>query len=221
MWAAHARIKGSRGFPDAYWETPFFRSDRFLGAAWKAMPADLSLPRLGQRVLDLMDDMANAGRKKYVLAEADLFRMEPDYESYAHLNINYLKLDAVPRFAEGWAPVLDALRGGRFFASTGEVLIPKFTVGGKESGESLARGDATGPLVVEASLEGTFPLAFAEVIFGDGERVQRERIDLSDTTVFAERKLRHSIAAPKARWVRLEVWDVARNGAFTQPVWID
>ena len=66
MWTAHARIKGSRGFPDQYWDTPFFRSDRFLGAAWKAMPADLSQPRLGSRVLDLLDDMSNAGRKKFV-----------------------------------------------------------------------------------------------------------------------------------------------------------
>jgi hypothetical protein len=91
MWTAHARIKGSRGFPDQYWDTPFFHSERFLGAAWKAMPADLSQPRLGARVLDLLDDMSNAGQKKYILAEADLFRMEPDYESYAHMNINYLR----------------------------------------------------------------------------------------------------------------------------------
>jgi hypothetical protein len=24
-----------------------------------------------------------------------------------------------------------------------------------------------------------------------------------------------------ARWVRLEVWDIAANGAFSQPVWIE
>src|SRR6185436_13768052 len=131
MWTAHARIKGSRGFPDAYWDKPFYRSERFLGAAWKAMPADLSLPRLGSRVLDLLDDMANAGLKKFVIGEADLFRMEPDYESYAHMNINYVQLDAIPRFTSGWQPVLDALRAGKFFSTTGEVLIPKFSVGDK------------------------------------------------------------------------------------------
>ncbi|MCZ6671454.1 MAG: hypothetical protein O7C75_00805, partial [Verrucomicrobia bacterium] len=38
-WTAHARIKGSTGFPDNYKETAFFKSDQFLGAAWKAMPA--------------------------------------------------------------------------------------------------------------------------------------------------------------------------------------
>jgi len=46
-WTAHARIKGSTGFPDAYRETEGYRSDRFLGAAWKAMPADYSRDTLG------------------------------------------------------------------------------------------------------------------------------------------------------------------------------
>src|SRR5881394_1034640 len=36
-----------------YKDTEFFRSDRFLGGAWKAMPADLSRPTLGWRVLDV------------------------------------------------------------------------------------------------------------------------------------------------------------------------
>jgi hypothetical protein len=55
MWTAHARTKSSYGFPDRYREEDFYRSDRFLGAAWKAMPADLSQPRLGVRVLDLFN----------------------------------------------------------------------------------------------------------------------------------------------------------------------
>ncbi|HEY1110720.1 MAG TPA: hypothetical protein VGE76_18860 [Opitutaceae bacterium] len=219
MWTAHARIKGSRGFPDAYWEKDFFRSDRFLGAAWKAMPADLSQPRLGRRVLDLLDDMANAGLRKYAIAEADLFRMEPDYESYAHMNINYLRLDKTPRFADGWQPVVDALRAGRFFASTGEVLIPGFTVAGKGSGEelSLPAGVRAG---VKVSLQWTFPLAFAELVSGDGKQVHRERIELSDTKAFGTRELELEIDLRGRKWVRLEVWDIARNGAFTPPVWL-
>jgi hypothetical protein len=24
-----------------------------------------------------------------------------------------------------------------------------------------------------------------------------------------------------AKWVRLEVWDIAANGAFSQPVWVE
>ncbi|MES2694127.1 MAG: hypothetical protein V4773_11690 [Verrucomicrobiota bacterium] len=232
MWTAHARIKGSRGFPEAYWEKDFYRSDRFLGAAWKAMPADLSQPRLGKRVLDLLDDMANAGMKKYALAEADLFRMEPDYESYAHMNINYLKIDKTPRFGDGWQPVVDALRGGKFFASTGEVLIPEFTVGGKESGETLALAGAAGgggagaagtvavKTKVRAKVEWTFPLAFAELISGDGKNVHRQRIELTDTQGFGAKTLEFEADLTGRTWARLEVWDAARNGAFTQPVWL-
>ena len=81
--------------------------------------------------------MANWGQRKYVLGEVDVFKVEPDYELYGHMNINYLKLDRLPRFDDGWQPVLDALRSGRFFVSTGEVLLPEFKVGGKESGQTL------------------------------------------------------------------------------------
>ncbi len=137
LWTAHPRTKSSYGFPDRYRRQDFYLSDHYLGAAWKAMPADLSQPRLETRVLDLMNDMANWGQHKYVLGEVDVFRVEPDYELYGHMNINHLKLDRLPRFEDGWQPVLDALRHGRFFVSTGEVLLPEFRVGGKESGQTL------------------------------------------------------------------------------------
>jgi hypothetical protein len=220
MWTAHPRIKGSIGFPDKYQDRDFFRSDHFLGAAWKAMPADLSRPTLGWRALDLLDDMSNWGLKKQVIGEADLFRMEPDYETYAHMNINYLKMDKLPRFGDGWRPVLDALRGGRFFTSTGEVLITEFTVGGKESGQTLDLAGGTKP-VLEAKIEWTFPMSFARVISGDGKQVFRRRIDLADTEGFGARKLQIPIDLEGRTWVRFEAWDIAANGAFTQPVWLD
>src|SRR5207248_9455727 len=95
-------------------------------------------------VLNLFDDMANWGQRKYVLGEVDVFKVMPDYELYGHMNINYLKLDRLPRFDEGWQAVLDALRQGRFFVSTGEVLLPEFTVGDTASGQALKRaGDTT------------------------------------------------------------------------------
>ena len=216
MWTAHARIKSSIGFPDSYKDRPFFASAHFLGAAWKAMPADLSRPTLGWRVLDLLDDMSNWGVRKQVIGEADLFRMEPEFETYAHMNINYLKLDKLPKFNDGWQPVLDSVRGGKFFTTTGEILITNFTVSGKQSGEEAAPAAAQ---VVAADLQWTFPLAFAEIVSGDGKQVQRQRIDLSDTEGFGQRKLQIP-ASGVAKWIRFEVWDIAGNGAFTQPVWI-
>ncbi len=220
MWTAHPRTKGSYGFPDRYRDQDFFRSDRFLGAAWKALPADLSQPRLGVRALDLLDDMANWGRRKYVLGEVDVFRVGPASELYGHMNINYLKLDRLPRFEDGWQPVLDALRAGRFFVSTGEVLLPEFTVGGKESGQTLRLGGSA-TAEVRARVEWTFPPSFAEVVWGDGAAVRRKRIDLSDGEAFASRQLSVAVDLKGARWVRLEVWDVAANGAFTQLVWVE
>jgi len=220
MWTAHARIKSSTGFPDLYREQSFFKSDRFLGAAWKAMPADLSWNRLGKRVLGLMDDMANWGERKYVLGEVDVFKVEPDYELYGHMNMNYLRMDRVPSFSEGWGSVLDAIRGGRFFVTTGEVLIPRFAISGKESGETVKLGSTTAQ-EVEFEINWTFPLAFAEIISGDGNQVFRESMDLSDRTEFGKEGFTRSLDLRGKRWVRLEVWDSAANGAFTQPVWLE
>jgi hypothetical protein len=220
MWTAHPRIKSSFKFPDQYRDSDFFRSDRFLGAAWKAMPADLSRPTLGWRVLDLLDDMANWGAKKYIIGEVDTFQMETDFETYAHMNINYLRLAKLPRYDDGWQPVLDALRAGAFFSTTGEVLIPEFRVGGKLSGETLSLGQTTEP-ILKADLEWTFPLSFAEIVSGDGARVYRQRIDLSDTESFGHRKIRLPLELKERKWLRFEVWDIAANGAFTPPIWIE
>jgi hypothetical protein len=220
MWTAHARIKASAQFPDNYRQQPFYQSEHFLGAAWKAMPANLSRPTLGWRVLDLLDDMNQWGQRKQALGEVDVFKVEPDYELYAHMNINYLKLKQTPKFAAGWQPVLEALRGGEFFTTTGEILIPRFTVAGKESGQTIPRRKAE-QAELRAELRWTFPLAFAEIISGDGVTVQRMRVDLTDTESFGVRPLRLPVKLAGQKWVRLEVWDIAANGAFTQPVWVE
>ena len=98
--------------------------------------------------------------------------------------------------------------------------MPEFRVGGKESGQTLRLTGGT-TADVEARLEWTFPPAFAEVIWGDGNAVLRQRIDLSDGEAFSGRNLRVPVDLKGAKWVRLEVWDIAANGAFTQPVWIE
>jgi hypothetical protein len=150
----------------------------------------------------------------------DVFKVERDYELYAHMNINYLKLKRSPKFADGWQPVLDTLRGGQFFTTTGEVLIPRFTVGGKESGDSISTGKLQG-VVLTAELEWTFPLAFAEIVSGDGRSLRRQRVDLTDTKAFGSKTLRLPVDLRGQKWVRFELWDIAANGAYTQPVWID
>ena len=219
-WTAHPRIKASSWTPDVFRNEDFFLAEFWLGGAWKAMPGDLSREKLGERVLGLLDDMANWGQRKYVPGEVDVFKIDHTHELYAHMNANYVEMDRVPKFDEGWQPVLDVLSSGKFFVTTGEVLLPQFTVGGKKSGDVLKLAENANP-ELEAELLWTFPLAFAEVISGDGSRVYRERIDLTDTKAFDSRTLMHRPNLRGRRWVRLEVWDVAANGAFTQPVWIE
>lgn len=218
-WTAHARTKGSTGYPDKYKEEAFFKSDRFFGAAWKNIPGELSESRLSKRVLDLMDDMANWGLKKHVIAEADLFTVEPENEMYAHLNVNYLQLDKLPNYNNGWQPILDAMQQGKFFVTTGEVLLPKFTVNGRKSGETAALPQS-GKATIALEVNWTFPLTFAEIISGDGTQVYREKIDLTTTEAFGKKLYTFKTNLQNRKWVRVEVWDAAVNGAFTQQVWL-
>lgn len=218
-WTAHARIKSSTGYPDAYNDEPFFKSDHFFGAAWKAMPADYSRDTLGWRVLDLLDDMANWGAEKYIMGEVDVFKIFSNYELFGAMNINYIQLDKVPRYEDGWQPVLDTLRAGRFFVTTGEVLIPECTFSGIEGGGILKSNELSN-VKLDVQLEWTYPLSHMEVVSGDGIHIFRERIDLSDTKQFGNNNMNKTIDLSRRSWARIEVWDIARNGAFTQPVWI-
>lgn len=220
-WTAHARTKGSTGFPDKYKEQPFFKSDRFMGAAWKAMPVDLSQDKLGNgRILDLMDDMNNWGDPKTVIGEADLFTIEPENEMYAHLNVNYLQMNKLPAYEDGWQPVLDAMKSGKFFTTTGEILIPAFTINNQGCGKPV-KLDNPAKTKVSFDINWTFPLNFAEIISGDGKKIFRERIDLTDTQAFGKQTINRKIDLTGKKWVRLEVWDAAVNGAFTQTIWIE
>ena len=117
-----------------------------------------------------------------------------------------------------WQPVLDALSGGKFFVTTGEVLIPEFSIDGGQSGETTPASDN---MSLEIELQWTYPLAYMEVISGDGSQVNRLRFDLSDTTEFDSTNMQFNVDLRQASWARVEVWDIARNGAFTQPVWLE
>lgn len=219
-WTAHARTKGSTGFPDKYKNSDFFNSERFLGAAWKAMPADLAQDKLGNgRILDLLDDMNNWGTYKKVIGEADLFTIEPENEMYAHMNVNYMQLDALPKYENGWQPVLDVLEEGKFFTTTGEILIPSFTIDKNNNGTHVKLNNPA-KANISFDLIWTFPLSFAEIISGDGIKVDRYRIDLSNTQAYGKKTIQQTLDLTGKKWVRLEVWDAAVNGAFTQTIWL-
>jgi hypothetical protein len=93
-------------------------------------------------------------------------------------------------------------------------------VGGEESGGTLKLNPDSNP-ELRVTLEWTFPLQFAEIISGDGKLVYRERIPLADTGPFGKWTLSRKLDLRGRKWVRFEVWDVAVNGAYTQPVWLE
>ena len=170
-------------------------------------------------MLDLLDDMNNWGLHKKTLAEADLFTVEPENEMYAHLNVNYLQLDNLPSYNTGWQSIIDALQHGKFFSTTGEVLIPSFTVNKNGAGDTVLLS-SNGQANISFDLQWTFPMNFAEVVSGDGTTVYRHKINLDTTTAFGRKTFHLPLSLKERKWVRLEAWDIAANGAFTQTIWL-
>ena len=82
-------------------------------------------------------------------------------------------------------------------------------------------GAEGGKVEVRLDLKWTFPLAYAEIITGDGRAIKRRRVDLSTTGSFGDVSFKIDADVTDQRWLRVEVWDVATNGAFTQPVWLN
>ena len=137
VYQTHPRTKGSTGYPDAIKDTDYFRDPRYLGAGWKAMPSDLSLPRLGERAFRTIDDMNNLGLHKRMLGEVDVFQLDTTHELYGHMNVNYVRLPALPSY-EHYGELLDAVARGDSFISTGEILIPD----ARGEGRRGRRGDS-------------------------------------------------------------------------------
>ncbi len=208
MWQAHPRTKGSAGYPDAVRELPHFLSDRFLGASYQSLPVDQSEKRLCERrCLGLLDEMNNWTGPKYLIAEGDTYMKYPDDETFPQLIVNYVRLDRVPRFDNGWEAVLTALRAGDFYVSSGEVLFRDWAIEG------------AGPhRTYRADVEWTFPLEFAELVWGDGQSVRTQILSATDLPPFGLKTFRVPFDPAGKKWVRFAVWDSAGNGAFTQPV---
>jgi hypothetical protein len=207
VWQTHPRTKGSAGYPDAVREKDFFRSDRFLGGSYQSLPVDLSQKRLCEsRCLGLLNDMNNWAGPKYMIAEGDTYMKYPDDETYPQLIVNYVKLDRVPKF-DDWTSLLEAMRAGDYFVTSGEVLLRSSTLEGSGAKRTFT-----------AEAEWTFPPEFAELVTSDGNTVKTETISLTGKKPFSGQKFQIPFDAKDTKWVRFAVWDSAGNGAFTQPV---
>jgi hypothetical protein len=208
MWQTHPRTKSSDGYPDAVKDKPHFLSDRFAGASFQSLPVDQSQKRLCEvRCLDLLDDMNNWAGAKYLIAEGDTYTKYPDDETYPQLDVNYVKLDRLPKFSDGWAPVLDALRAGNFFVTSGEVLLHDYAIEGTGAARTFV-----------VDVDWTWPAEFVELVWGDGTHTGREMIPATALAPFSTHHYRIPFDAGGKKWVRFAAWDSAGNGAFTQPV---
>ncbi len=207
-YQTHPRTKGSKGYPDANRYALHFLDDTYVGAGWKQMPADMSSPRMGERSLNLLDDWSNWGLRKKLLSECDMFQVDHTHELYAHLNVNYVRLPTVPSY-DNYGEVLRAMAKGDYFISTGEVLMPEHTI-------TEPRRDQ---LKATATLRNTFPLQFAELVWGDGNKTHRQIYSLANTAEFQSHNITFTAEAPGWRWARLAVWDAAGNGSFANPIY--
>src|SRR5260370_30619990 len=157
LYQTHPRTKSYFGYPDKVRNTGFFQDPRFLGAGWKAMPADLSTVRQGVRALNLLDDMNNWGLPKRLLAETDMFAIDHTSELYTHMNANYVRIGELPNFAN-YCRMLEAVSRGDYFISMGQVLLPEVEI-------SKASASA---IKAKTRIQWTFRLAFGEIVWGDG-----------------------------------------------------
>jgi hypothetical protein len=213
---SHPRTKGTAGYPDALFDKAWVKNDRYLGIAFKTgMGEDLSDPRIcDYRCFDAIDKMnnlyANTGlRPKYLIADVDTYKKGPEDDLYGGHPVNYVKLDRLPGPTEDWSPILRALRNGEFFVTTGEVLIKSYAVEGTGAKRTIS-----------ADVEWTFPMEFVEVVWGDGQKVDRQTIRATDLAAPGSKKFSIPFDATGKAWVRFAAWDSAGNGAFVQPQWL-
>jgi hypothetical protein len=213
VYMPHPRTKGSTGYPDAIRESPQFTSDWYRGVGWRwGMGSDLSETRLSEkRVIPLLDDMNNwiAGtslQPKSLLAITETYRMAPGDDVYASGPVSYLRIGELPEPGD-YAPIVDALRRGDYFVTSGEVLVPS------------VRYEGSGPDTrAVAEVSWTFPLDFVEIVFGDGVRTTTRRMPATDLPAFGSETFTIPFDATGQAWVRFAAWDSAGNGAMTMPV---
>ncbi|WP_298397597.1 hypothetical protein [Sphingobium sp.] len=209
----HPRTKGSAGYPDAIRDKPYFLNPRYdgMGMRW-GMGLDGSERRLcDYRCWPLLDEMSNwlADKPeplKHIMAISEVMAVRSGDDIYGSQPVTYVKLPTLPG-PDDASSVIDALRAGDSFWTTGEVLLSGFGV----SGEGASR-------VVTADLDWTFPLDFVELVWGDGHTIDRKIMSMTDLSANGAQHIEIPFRARNAKWVRIAAWDIAANGAVSQPI---
>jgi hypothetical protein len=222
VFMPHPRSKGSTGFPDALKDAPHFLHENYRGLGYRwGMGIDASETRLCEyRCLGLLDEVNNwmtvrSLPLKFIEAISEARsdigeRGKPPYDdTYAMSPVSYVKLERLPT-VDDMSPIINAMKRGDFFVTSGEVLIPSYTVEGT--------GDQR---TINAEVEWTFPLDFVEVVWGDGKTTGRQVIKTTDLPAFGKKRFQIPFNTAGKKWFRFAAWDVATNGALVQPIKID
>jgi hypothetical protein len=61
-------------------------------------------------------------------------------------------------------------------------------------------------------------LAFAEIVWGDGEQTFTKTFPLTEVGPFGSATFTWNADAKDWKWARVAVWDIAGGGAFINPV---
>ena len=213
VFEPHPRSKASAGYPDAIKDTAHFRDPSYLGFGFRwGMGLDGSERRLCEyRCLPVLDEMNNwiadlPTPPKYIEAISELHGQGAGDDVYANNPVTYVKVSERPT-VDNWRPLIDAMRRGDHFVTSGEVLIPSYAVQGSGARRTIV-----------ADVEWTFPLEFVEVVWGDGQQIGRQIISATDLPAFGSHHYEIPFDAAGKKWVRFAAWDSAGDGAMVQPV---
>lgn len=214
IFEPHPRGKASSGYPDAIKDTAHFHDENYRGFGFRwGMGLDGSEQRLcDYRCLPVLDEMNNwiaslPTPPKYLEAISELHGQGPGDDVYANNPVTYVKIGERRPTIDNWRPIIDSLKRGDHFVTSGEVLIPSYAVQGSGNQRTIV-----------ANVEWTFPLEFVEVVWGDGQRIDRQMIPATELPPFGQHHYEIPFDATGKKWVRFAAWDSAGNGALVQPV---
>lgn len=205
----HPDTKANDGLPYDCKDEDWFQDERWFGIGCRMLPADNSVPTMiSGRTERVWNDINNwSDRPRYLISELDTYtkvdESEEDWEMYPMTNCTYVQLDQLPG-PDNWESLIQALREGKHFYSTGEILL-----------ERCALSDGR----CEATFSWTFPLAYVQLVYSDGATVSTIDLPQPDSLPFGKQSF--SIPFPQGmKWARVLATDIAGNSAFGMPVFL-
>lgn len=205
----HPDTKANDGLPYDCRDESWFKDERWFGIGCRMLPADNSVPTMiSGRIERVWNDINNwSSRPRYIISELDTYtkvdESEEDWEMYPMTNCTYVQLEKLPG-PDNWEELTDALREGRHFYSTGEILL-----------ESCQMEDGS----CNATFSWTYPLAFVQLVYSDGVNVRTVDILREDTLPYGKETI-HIEFPSKMKWARVLATDIAGNSVFGMPVFI-